>query len=128
MKKKLMASISLAALAVFALSATVFAGEDKKTENSYLYFVDGVQVEASEFPNYAQVYNETGEQSEALEESEDIYDYYIVTSNGIENVSKEAYDSATGVDPEKTARTTGTWNIKNSVIASGNTKYYRQGN
>lgn len=126
--KKWLASISMVALGVFALSTTVFASESKKAEDSYLYFIDGVQVEAKEFPHYDQVFAETNEQNKTLEVSEDNYDYYIETSNGIEKVSKEVYDSVNGVDSEKTTRSTGTWSITNSAIASGSTKYYYQGN
>lgn len=94
MKKKGLASI-MVILGVLSLSITFFASESKKAEDPYLYFIDGVQVEAKEFPHYEQILIEANEQNETLEVSQDNFDYYIETSNGIEKVSKEVYESYT---------------------------------
>jgi len=126
MKKRWFTSFSMVILTIILLSMTAFAAESgEKENNSYLYFVDGVQVDVEEYPNHEQLFNETSEQYQALASAviENNWDYYIADTNGIRRVSEEEYRSIVGICSEIDTRSTGTWYLDNE-IESGHTMYY----
>lgn len=129
MKKRLLVGISMVMLAIVMFSMTSFATENStKDDDLYLYFVDGVQVDAAEYPYHEQVFSETSEQYEALAVLENNWDYYIVNANGIKKVAEEEYDSAVGTHSELSSRFMGSWYIKDNVMNPGYTIYYYQTN
>lgn len=129
MKKRWLTGISMVMLVAMVLSMTAFAAENNENEeNPYLYFVDGVQVDETEYPHHEQLCSETSEQHKALAVSEDNWDYYIVSSDGIEKVSKEEYDATFDVHSEISTISTGSWYFTDTEIKSGKTIYYYQTN
>lgn len=114
-------------LAAVMMSTTAFAAETPRSEDdSYVYYVDGVQVEKSEFPNQERSLKNMGVASEIPDTSN--MDYYVMSAEGLKAVSVDEYNEIVGSTPSVDSRTTGSWSIRNSEISSGGLKYYYQSN
>lgn len=124
MKKKIFAILSTLCILTATSTSICLATENDNKQEEYLYFVDGVQVAEDEYPNKVTLENVKVDQ--AGEESETDFVYYIVAQGEIEEVSEQEY--YTIVNQKVETRSTGSWNIIDSEIDSGKTKYYFKGN
>lgn len=74
------------------LPVTAFAEENTQSEeNSYCYFIDGVQVEQDEYHQYTQGYvqmKQADKPASPALELENTFDYYIVNADGIKKVTE----------------------------------------
>lgn len=132
--KKLLLMFSCLVMAVATmLPVSAYAAENTQSEeNSYCYFIDGVQVEQDEYHQYTQGYIQTKQAdkpaSSALDELENTFDYYIVNADGIKKVAENEYYSTLTSMSQTVTRAAGSWYIKDSVIKASQTMYYYQTN
>ena len=132
MKKRFLMFICLVMAVATMLPVTAFAEENTQSEeNSYCYFIDGVQVKQDEYHQYTQGYvqmKQADKPASPALELENTFDYYIVNADGIKKVTENEYHTTLTSMSQTVTRATGSWYIKDSVIKASQTKYYYQTN
>lgn len=132
MKKRFLMFICLVMAVATMLPVTAFAEENTQSEeNSYCYFIDGVQVEQDEYHQYTQGYvqmKQADKPASPALELENTFDYYIVNADDIKKVTENEYHTTLTSMSQTVTRATGSWYIKDSVIKASQTKYYYQTN
>lgn len=128
MKKKFFRCIC--ALLLFSMLTSIMYVVYASTpaeDDCYSYFIDGVQVTQADYLERTRNCSEVEEIREVSESIRPDYGYYIVGSDGFEQVSQEEYYAIVGTESEIMPLDVGTWKITNSVIAPGQTKVYWKG-
>lgn len=121
MKKKFGAiAILIGCILMATTSALASQSMEDLKSDKYLYYIDGVQVAEEDYPLSVQPYNEQTEEANEVS----IFDYYIVSPDGIEAVSEEEYYAVIKEQLNAESRTKGSWSIRGSVIDPEETRYY----
>lgn len=111
MKKRFLMFICLVMAVATMLPVTAFAEENTQSEeNSYCYFIDGVQVEQDEYHQYTQGYvqmKQADKPASPALELENTFDYYIVNADGIKKVTENEYHTTLTSMSQTVTRATG---------------------